>query len=623
MEIDAQKRAGTISPLWFGHNLEHTRSCLWQGLSAQVMRNRKFVGAAGPDGVARHWHRIGPAGCLHMLERSGGKRGTAGETYTAHFDPYIHGCMQRQRIQAFRPGCGIGQGGIFLVGGCEYELRLALRSDRQLPARVRVRMRGTGCFETTIAVPPDEWSEHRFTFAQPATDAEACLEITLEEAGAFCLGAVSLMPADHFHGLRRDVIALLKEIGVPILRWPGGNFAGSYRWRDGLLPVDRRAPLWGGGILPHTDGFDDHEIGTDEFVALCRELGAEPWITINMGLEGPDDAAAWVEYCNAPPETEWGRLRGELGHPEPYGVTYWTLGNEMGWPHMGGPNDPEGYSELAAACARSMKAVDPSIVLVASDGPDKERWYTEVPARAGEWFDHISYHEYTDLMKIYEGDEGRGEFRRIAAAAAGNLRTMQQIRARLEEGAPGGKSIGISFDEWNVWHAWYRVPGVVEGIHAAAMLNMICREARNVGMRLGAYFEPVNEGAIVVSGGGCRLTPAGQVFSLFRAHHGNELLEVNAPDADHELDVVASAADDGRVIITLVNCSSENGAKAEFVLANAGNTAKATGVALTSPDFLPESEFRREELSIMSKDEHTIVVAVPRHSVARIQIGHG
>ena len=233
MELDVKNTAGQISPLWFGHNLEHTRSCLWRGLGAQLIRNRKFPGAPGREGVARHWYRIGPPGCSYLLERPGGKRGSEGEAYTAHFDPDDRGATQRQRIQAFaqRGPCGIGQGGIYLIGGSQYEGRLALRADRSLPVRIRLggRDSGAGCFETTMAVAPAAWAEHKFDFVAPATEENACLEITFDAPGVLWIGAASLMPADNFHGARRDVIRLLKEIGVPILRWPGGNFAGSYR----------------------------------------------------------------------------------------------------------------------------------------------------------------------------------------------------------------------------------------------------------------------------------------------------------------------------------------------------------------------------------------------------------
>ena len=628
MRIDVRRTAGEISPLWFGHNLEHTRSCLWHGLSAQLVRNRKFAGGSGRDGAARHWQRIGPPGSLYLLERSAGKRGMEGRPYTAHFDADDHRARQCQRIQSFGRGAprGIGQRGLHLIGGREYEGRLALLSDRPLPVSLRVvgSNVGRGAFETTVMLDPGEWTQQQFSFVSPAGEDDASLEITLDGPGILWVGAASLMVADHLHGMRRDVIALLKEIGVPILRWPGGNFAGSYLWQDGLLPVDRRAPLRGDGILPHTGGYDDHEIATDEFIALCRELDAKPWITINMGVaDAAAEAAAWVEYCNGPADTEWGRRRAERGNPEPCNVKHWSLGNEMGWPHMRGPNQPSEYASAAAACAAAMKQVDPSIVLVASDGPDPDRWYTTVPAEAGDCFEHISYHEYTDLMKVYEGRPGKSEFRRVAAAAGDDLRTMKQIRSRLDSHAPGGKSIGISFDEWNVWYAWFRVPGVVEGIHAAAMLNMFCREARNVGMTFGAYFEPVNEGAILVQGESCKLTPAGQVFAMFKPHHGNKLIEIDADQADADLDIAASVDEAAsEVILTLVNLSPERECEAEFSLESIGGIVEAGGSVLTAPDFLPESEFSLQELSVTLKGDLALAVGVPPHSVARVQVSY-
>ena len=641
MEIDVQKTVGEISPLWFGHNLEHTRSCVWRGLSAQLIRNRKFVGASGRHGVARHWYRIGPKGCLYLLERAAGAKNMQGETYTTRFESVSPGwdtTRQRQRMEAFESGArhGIGQRGVPLVGNREYEGRLALLSDRQLAVRVGLRGQEPErkYFETTVKTLPGQWREHRFTFVAPATDEDAHFEITFDGPGVLHVGAVALLPADNFQGMRRDVIELLKEISVPILRWPGGNFAGCYRWKDGLLPVDRRAPLPGAGILPHTDGFDDHEIGTDEFVALCREIQAEPWITINMGLEGPVEAREWVEYCNGSPDTEWGAIRAARGHPEPYGVKYWSLGNEMGYGHMKGPNTPREYAEMAADCSRAMRQADPSIVLVASGTWWKEEWFRTVLAEVGDSFDHIAFHEYTALMKEFRGEEGEKEFRRIAGAPSQTLEALREVRQRLDTYAPGGKFVGISFDEWNVWYAWFRVPGVVEGIYTAAMLNMFCREARRIGMTMGAYFEPVNEGAILVEPASARLTPAGQVFSLFKAHQGNQLIELEACGADAEserpqgadrpgasLDVVASVAEaKNEVTVTLVNRHPEEDCEAEISLKNVSAIVTATGALLTSPTYLPESEFTEEELEVTVKDDRALAVTVPAHSVARMSI---
>jgi len=631
--IDLGKRGGEISPLWFGHNLEHTRSCVWQGLSAQLVRNRKFAGHPCHDGAARHWRHVGPPGSWCLLEHAGGYKRTDGEAYTAHFDDRVQADRQRQRIEACRPGvaCGLEQRGIPLVGGRAYEGRLALRADRELSVRVAV----AGAARTQVSVGPGGWTEASFGFTAPTTDDDARLEIAFEGPGVVYVGAVSLLPADHFLGMRRDVVELLKEIGVPLLRWPGGNFAGDYRWKDGLLPVDRRAPLRGSdATLPHTDGFDGHEIGTDEFIALCRELGAEPFITINMSLEGPAEAAAWVEYCNGPADSEWGARRAERGHPEPYRVTHWTLGNEMGYGHMAGADTAADYNRLAAACARAMRQVDPSIVLTASTGWDAA-WYAEVLNADEDYFDHISHHTYDSLLKSFVGDEGHREFRELVALPAnvfhasglvdgrqeGRRLTMCDIRSLIDARRPGRKPVGIAFDEWNVWYAWYRVPGVAEGIYAASMLNFFCRDARRLGMTLGAYFEPVNEGAILVWPEAARLTPVGQVSALFKPHHGRQLLEAEGARHDGELDLAASLDETRReIIVTLVNRSPDEGHEAEIALRGAAAVASADGVALVSDDFLPGSEFRQQPLEVRRTGGSTLSASLPPHSVARVRI---
>jgi alpha-N-arabinofuranosidase len=631
--VDVGKRGGEISPLWFGHNLEHTRSCVWQGLSAQLIRNRKFVGMPQHSGVAQHWLRIGPPQSWYLLEMTGGYKGTDGEPYTAHFDERDGSARQCQRIECFEAGarCGIGQRGIPLAGGRRYVWSLALRSDRELAVTVKV----TGAEPVLrLSLRPGDWTEHAFDVAALATDEDARLEVTFDGLGVLWVGAASLLPADHFLGMRRDVVGLLKEIGVPILRWPGGNFAGDYRWKDGLLPVERRAPLASAFIetLPHTDGFDDHQIGTDEFIALCRELGAEPFITLNLSTEGPDEAAAWVEYCNGAPDTEWGSRRAERGHPEPYNVKHWTLGNEMGYTHMKGPHAPSDYNQLAAACARAMRKVDPLLVFTASCGWHQE-WFQGVLATEDDYFDNVSHHTYNGIVKHFGDERGREEFRALVACPdtvfltrgrrggkQGERLTMLDVRDLIAERPRAGRPIGIAFDEWNVWYAWYRQPGVAEGIYAATMLNCFCREARNAGMAIGCYFEPVNEGAILVEPASARLTPVGQAFALFKTHHGNQLVEVS-PSQANELDVAASLDETRRQLaVTIVNRSPEAGKEAEILLRNAGAPSAARGILLTCDNFLPGSVFRSESIDPHRKAGDAFSLSLPPHSVARIQV---
>ena len=221
----------------------------------------------------------------------------------------------------------------------DYELGLWIKTERELGIIVRI-VDDSGRqihAEKVLKLVPGLWQNQTCTFKAPRTDPAARLEILFDGPGSLWLGAASLLPTDRFRGLRRDVVALLKEMSVPLLRWPGGNFTRDYHWQDGLLPVDQRPPIaitWH-ETQPFADNLDAHEIGTDDFLALCRELGAEPAITVNLDprMTSPGDAAAWVEYCNGPADSKWGKVRAVRGHPGSYHVRYWTLGNEVwgGW----------------------------------------------------------------------------------------------------------------------------------------------------------------------------------------------------------------------------------------------------------------------------------------------------
>ncbi len=637
-DIDATKTLGEISPAWFGHNLEHTRSCVWQGLSAELIRNRKFAGMPQQHtGVSQDWYRIGPPQAWHLVELPPNRwdPGTTGLPYTRHFDAETnarqraarsHACG-RQRIETFHAEepAGIGQSGLHLNGNARYEGRVVLMSDRPLQARVAILGGHTrsAWHEEIAAVSSNTWDTFSFSFVAPETDENTAIEVTFDQPGVLFIGAVSLLPADHFHGMRSDVVALLKEISTPLLRWPGGNFADNYFWKDGLLPVDQRAPLRGHFLetLPHTRDYDMHEIGTDEFIALCREIGAEPFITINLGLEGPAEAAAWVEYCNGAPDTEWGSVRAERGHPEPYNVKYWSLGNEYGYGHMLGPNDPQGYKQVVTECSRLMRAVDPSLEFTVCGIWWDEEWHDQVLAKIGHAFENVSFHDYTRLMKTFAGEEGRAEFRRVAAEApAAVFRQVKNVRSMVDAHAPSDKRIGISFDEWNVWYAWYRPVGVAEGIYTASMLHHFCREASDLGITFGVFFEPVNEGAIWVKPDSASLTAMGQAFSLLKAHQNRRLIHVENDDPEADIDVVATLDEGGNeALISIINRSPDESHAVELSFAGRNAAPRYSGTLLSATDFLPESVFTESSLSVRLGDGATVSVTLPQHSIALIR----
>src|SRR5512133_387605 len=155
---------------------------------------------------------------------------------------------------------------------------------------------------------------------------------------------------------------MAREWTVPLLRSPSGNFASTYHWQDGIGPAERRPTrkneAW--------TGLEYNPIGTDEYMRLCRLIGAEPQITVNMATGSAQEAAAWVEYCNAGSETPMGRLRASLGHPEPFNVRLWEVGNEIYGAWQAGYIGADENAERFLAFAQAMRAVDPAIELIAT-----------------------------------------------------------------------------------------------------------------------------------------------------------------------------------------------------------------------------------------------------------------
>lgn len=187
------------------------------------------------------------------------------------------------------------------------------------------------------------------------------LSLALERPGTVWLDQCLLFPADHVEGWDPEVVAYMREARLPLLRFPGGNFASGYHWQDGIGPLDSRPaepnPAWFGVEWNH--------VGTDEWLKLCELMGTEPLICVNAGDGTPEEAAAWVEYCNGGVHTPMGRLRAENGHPEPYGVKRWEIGNELYGSWQIGHTDAQGYAERYGEFHRAMSAVDPDLEFIA------------------------------------------------------------------------------------------------------------------------------------------------------------------------------------------------------------------------------------------------------------------
>ncbi|HAK97681.1 MAG TPA: hypothetical protein DCM87_22510 [Planctomycetes bacterium] len=323
----------------------------------------------------------------------------------------------------------------------------------------------------------------------PARGAPLALVLALPAPGAVCLDQVFLFPNDAAGGFDCDVIRMLKDSRLPLLRYPGGNFASGYRWKDGVGPVDARPvrlnPAW---FL-----VEYNHVGTDEFMAFCTAVGCEPMICVNAGDGTPEEAAQWVEYCNGSAQTPMGALRAAHGHAEPYGVRYWEVGNELYGAWQIGHCTPEEYAERYEKFHAAMLAADPSILLIAN-GQD-EHWNAPITQRKGKLLRSLSIH----CLKgdgIPENADPREVFEALMASTWQFEGYMRGLGAQM---AAGGAAPCFALTELQIFTNKPELPNNGTLSEALFLSGMI-----NAAMRLDGMVELITHSALVNHGGGLR-----------------------------------------------------------------------------------------------------------------------
>ena len=282
-------------------------------------------------------------------------------------------------------------------------------------------------------------------------------------------------PCADADGFRTDVLDLVRELGVTIVRYPGGNFVSGYRWEDGVGPKSDR---------PHRldlawHSTEPNEFGLDEFMGWARRAGVEPMMAVNLGTRGVGDAVELLEYANHPGGTARSEQRRANGTPEPHAIQMWCLGNEMDGPWQLGHKTGAEYGRLAAETARAMRMVDPSLELVAcgSSGPWMPSfiaWEREVLEATYDQVDYVSLHAYFE--------EEAGDLPSFLASGVVLDRFIEQVIDVADEVAQGlgsAKRLQLSVDEWNVWYQrafqaqppardWPRAPRLIEDEYSVA-----------------------------------------------------------------------------------------------------------------------------------------------------------
>ncbi len=360
--INAQQTAEPVSKNEFGMFIEHIGSLIYRSLWSEMLDDRKFyfpITSKEPESAGRRqgggfrgmqlrkWRPIGPDEVVVMDKDR----------------PFVGDQSPRIELDPSTPH-GIKQPGLTLVKGKKYAGRIYLRGTPG--SRVKVSLiwgEGANDRETvSFNVLPGTYRKFPFSFMAKGDTSRATFEITGTGSGNFHIGTVSLMPANNVQGFRPDTIALLRQLHSGFWRLPGGNFLSGWSWYDSVGDIDKRPPVFDYAW----NAMQTNDVGMDEFMTLCKLIGVEPYITVNAGFGDAHSAAEEVEYINGSVHTRLGAMRARNGHPEPYHVKYWNIGNEPWGTFQLGHTDLKYYVLKHNEFAKAMRKVDPSITLIAS-----------------------------------------------------------------------------------------------------------------------------------------------------------------------------------------------------------------------------------------------------------------
>jgi alpha-N-arabinofuranosidase len=453
------------------------------------------------------------------------------------------------------------------------------------------------------------------------------------------------------NGFRRDVMNEVRALGVPVIRYPGGNFVSGYHWLDGVGPKQDRPRV----LDRAWNSINSNQFGTNEFLAWCRAVGTEPLMGLNLGTGTPEEAAALVEYCNADKGTKWSDLRRKHGVADPHNVRRWCLGNEMDGPWQIGQMSATEYGMKAADAARQMRYVDPSLQLVAcgSSGPGMPtylEWDREVLEKCYEYVDAISLHRYFNNKGETNGDSSKflalnlAMERQIAEVAA----VCDMVRGRKRS----PKKLWLSFDEWNVWyransgsatngnrqeapHMLEEVYNLEDALLVGGLLNSLLRNADRVKLACLAQLVNVIAPIVTDSNGLFRQTiyyPYSWALHFARGSVLNLLLEspvyeVSGMGPVPYLDVAGTAADDGKPCLFILNRDLSKAHEVEVIWEDNPPARVLASFVLTGDDLKASNSFEAPQRVVPQAIEKPVTAGgrtrfeVPARSYTVIQWG--
>ena len=456
----------------------------------------------------------------------------------------------------------------------------------------------------------------------------------------FFVGENSSIP--NMNGMRTDIVEALRNIRIPVLRWPGGCFADEYHWKDGIGPKETRKRMvntnWGGVV-------EDNSFGTHEFMELCRQLGCEPYITGNVGSGTVQEMSEWVEYMTFDGVSPMAELRRKNGREEPWKLTYFGVGNEN-W-GCGGNMRPEFYADQFRRYATYVRNYGDNKIYKIACGPNVEdyEWTDKFMALAGQYCNAISLHYYTRIDAHDWSKKGSAtgfpekEYWSTIVSALWMEELISNHLEIMRRHDPE-RHVDLVVDEWGTWFDvepgtnpgfLYQQNSMRDAVTAAITLNIFNRHADSVTMANIAQTINVLQAMVLTDGEKMLLTPTYHVFDLYKDHQDANLLESYTETrevGDEEsrvpnLHESASVDSEGRIHITVANTSLSGGEPlAVHVPGREGAKASArtlAGVMDAHNTFEQPDAVKPVPLDVQWKDG-SLCLTLPACSVTAITI---
>lgn len=554
--LDAGKTAEPISKYIFGQFIEHLGKCIYGGIWAEMLEDRKFYYPVNND--PQKWKEVkigdwlGTPSTFKTLASTPWKTvGNANFVTMTTDNSFVGEHTPQINLPGNGKVAGIEQTGLGLIEGKTYLGRIILAGSPEAgPIHVSLiwGKRHWQRQTTIIKKIKDEYQTFSLKFNASDNTHNARLRIVGIGKGNFRIGTVSLMPADNINGFRADVVAAMKELNSPVYRWPGGNFVSGYNWRDGIGPRDKRPPRKN----PAWTGIEHNDVGIHEFMTLCKLLDTEPFVAVNTGLGDVGSVAEEIQYCNGSADTPMGKWRADNGHKKPFNVKFWAVGNEMYGNWQLGHMPLEEYVKKHNDVAKAIWNVDPDAQLIAVGAVGK--WSETMLAQCSDHMNLISEHFYNghkkdDAIHIWQ--------------IRNSIKQIANVHRKYREDIPGlaDKDIRIALDEWNYW--------LVPYIYGELGCRYYFRDALGIAAGLHEYFrnsdiifmanyaQTVNViGAIKTSKTAVSFASTGLPLKLYRNQFGTIPIAIDAQPKP--LDVSAAWTEDRKAItVAVINITKQ------------------------------------------------------------------